>query len=250
LRLHERFEWDAAKAKANLRKHSVSFDDAAAVLADESGDRFQIEEYDDEHSMDEDRWITTASHPADRRIVLRIVWTPRWRHGLAVTASSARVLQPVRRGQTMKTKSRAGEPKRKATARPRTIRKSAAEIAAPTQSGLARLRAAMEKEVDTSDISERQPGRTTPARRTAKGKLVAAPESPIRDAILRELGRRQITRYELWKRARTRCPTLPESAVYEFLRGDRQIGLEYVDALLAAAELEVRPRHDSASDAH
>lgn len=85
MRLHDRFEWDAAKAKANLRKHSVSFDDAAVVLADALSDRFHIEEYDDEHSMDEDRWITTASHPADRRIVLRIVWTPRWGHRLAVT---------------------------------------------------------------------------------------------------------------------------------------------------------------------
>src|SRR5262249_46533266 len=53
--------------------------------SDEPGDRFHIEEYDDEHSMDEDRWITTSSHPADRRIVLRIVWTPGWRDGLAVT---------------------------------------------------------------------------------------------------------------------------------------------------------------------
>jgi hypothetical protein len=46
--------------------------------------------------------------------------------------------------------------------------------------------------------------------------------------------------------ARMRVATLPESAVYELLRDDRQIGIEYVDALLAAVELEVRPRHDSA----
>jgi len=143
----------------------------------------------------------------------------------------------------MKTTSRAGEPKRNATSRPRTVRKLAAEIAAPTQSALTRLRAAMEKKVDTSDISERKPARTMRARRTADGKLVAAPESAIRDAIRRELGRREITRYDLWKRARAHCPTLPESAVYEFLRGQRQIGLEYVEALLAAVELEVRPRH-------
>lgn len=150
----------------------------------------------------------------------------------------------------MKTKSRAGEPKRKPTSPPRTVRKSASEIAAATQTDLKRLRAAMERAVDTSEIPETRPGRTTRARRTAEGKLVAAPESAIRDAIRRELGRRQITRYELWKRARAHCPTLPESAVYEFLRGQRQIGLEYVEALLAAVELEVRSRHDSASDAH
>ncbi len=150
----------------------------------------------------------------------------------------------------MKTKSRTGEPKRKATSRPRTVRKSAAEIAAPTQSALARLRAAMERDVDTSEIPERQLGRTTRARRTAGGKLAAPPESAIRDAIRRELGRRQITRYELWKRARANCPTLSESAVYEFLRGERRIGLEYVEALLAAVELEVRSRHETAPGAH
>jgi uncharacterized DUF497 family protein len=44
-----------------------------------------VEEYDDAHSMDEDRWITTASHPFDRTIVLRIVWTSRATGGGAVT---------------------------------------------------------------------------------------------------------------------------------------------------------------------
>jgi uncharacterized DUF497 family protein len=85
LRLHKGFEWDLAKATANLRKHAVSFDDAATVLADEQGDRFHVEEYDDAHSMQEDRWITTCSHPSDRQIVLRIVWTPRTSRGKAVT---------------------------------------------------------------------------------------------------------------------------------------------------------------------
>ncbi len=85
LRLHDRFEWNSAKAKANLRKHAVSFDDAATVLADEQGERFHVEEYDDAHSMEEDRWITTASHPSDRRIVLRIVWTPRSSGAMVLT---------------------------------------------------------------------------------------------------------------------------------------------------------------------
>lgn len=76
MRLHHSFEWDAAKAKANAEKHGVSFDDAAVVLLDVDGDRYHLEEYDDAHAMDEDRWITTASHPLDRGIVMRIVWTP------------------------------------------------------------------------------------------------------------------------------------------------------------------------------
>lgn len=77
MRFHQRFEWDTAKAEANVRKHGVSFAVAAEVLLDEEADRYDIEEYDDAHSMDEDRWATTASHPSDRGIVLRIVWTLR-----------------------------------------------------------------------------------------------------------------------------------------------------------------------------
>jgi uncharacterized DUF497 family protein len=31
--LHDNFEWDQDKAQKNLKKHGVSFDDAALVLA-------------------------------------------------------------------------------------------------------------------------------------------------------------------------------------------------------------------------
>lgn len=107
----------------------------------------------------------------------------------------------------------------------------------------------MESRIDTSEIPERRPGGTMRARRSPEGRPTAPPESAIRDAIRRELGLRQITRYELWKRARVHCPTLSESAVYEFLRGERQIGLEYVEALLVAVDLEVRHRVETALDA-
>ena len=72
--LHDHFEWDEDKAEKNLKKHRVSFDDAAYVLADEEGDVNHIEEYDQAHSSVEDRYLTTASHPDDRSIVLRISW--------------------------------------------------------------------------------------------------------------------------------------------------------------------------------
>ena len=75
--LHENFEWDDDKAQTNLKKHGVSFDDAALVLADEDGETYHIEEYDDSHSAVEDRYVTTASHPDDRSIVLIIAWTDR-----------------------------------------------------------------------------------------------------------------------------------------------------------------------------
>jgi len=51
------FDWDPIKAKQNLRKHGVSFERAAMIFRDP----FAISIYDDEHSDDEDRWITIGS---------------------------------------------------------------------------------------------------------------------------------------------------------------------------------------------
>ena len=46
------FEWDSEKARINKQKHNVSFETAANVFLDED----RIEELDEEHSIDEDRW--------------------------------------------------------------------------------------------------------------------------------------------------------------------------------------------------
>ena len=48
-----RFEWAPVKAKANLRKHRVSFEEATTVFLDERA----IEFYDDTHSSWEDRML-------------------------------------------------------------------------------------------------------------------------------------------------------------------------------------------------
>jgi uncharacterized DUF497 family protein len=74
MQLHQHFEWDENKAEKNLKKHKVSFEDAAYVLADENADKYHIEEFDEDHSDEEDRYITTGSHPDDRSIILRISW--------------------------------------------------------------------------------------------------------------------------------------------------------------------------------
>jgi len=129
--------------------------------------------------------------------------------------------------------------KRSATDRS-VVQKSADELSRPSAASLARLRSAQARPVDTSDLPETRPGGAR-ARRDAAGRLPAPPKSPIREGILAELGRRKMTRYELWKRARAFSPTISESAVYEFLRGERQIGLAYIEALMAAVDLVVRP---------
>jgi uncharacterized DUF497 family protein len=48
-----RFEWDPTKAAANLRKHRASFDEAQSVFHDE----FACQFYDNEHSIEEDRFL-------------------------------------------------------------------------------------------------------------------------------------------------------------------------------------------------
>ncbi len=53
-----KFEWDTHKNQLNQKKHSVSFELAARVFADPH----RIEAYDEDHSDDEDRWITIGIH--------------------------------------------------------------------------------------------------------------------------------------------------------------------------------------------
>jgi len=48
-----RFEWDENKARSNLKKHGVSFEEAKTVFYDEMAIQF----YDDEHSEWEDRFL-------------------------------------------------------------------------------------------------------------------------------------------------------------------------------------------------
>jgi hypothetical protein len=109
---------------------------------------------------------------------------------------------------------------------------------------MARLRAAMAGPIDTSDSPEHE-GPFHRVKRDGKGQLPqpipVLKFSPIRSAILKQLGRRQMTRYKLWAEARKHCPQMPRSAVYEYLRGQRAIGVEYVEALLSALGLSIKP---------
>ena len=61
-----RFEWNASKAAANLRKHGVSFDEAASVFFDPlaaTGD-------DPDHSLEERRFVTFGMSSAGRLLVV------------------------------------------------------------------------------------------------------------------------------------------------------------------------------------
>ena len=61
-----RFEWDEEKAKKNLNKHGVDFDEAATVFADS----FSITIHDPDHSADEQRYIDIGISAADRLLVV------------------------------------------------------------------------------------------------------------------------------------------------------------------------------------
>lgn len=121
------------------------------------------------------------------------------------------------------------------------VRKSAGRIRRSTPSELARLASLKDRPVDTSDIPERV-GPCHRVVRDAGGRILRPERSPLRAAILAEVKRRRISGHRLWKEARAYCDTIPESAVYEFLNGKRQIGLAYLDAILEAMDLAVSPK--------
>ena len=81
--VHHELEWDPAKARENLAKHGVSFEEAAEALRDEYADFTHVDKYQDVEG--EDRWLTLASYPFDRSVILAIVWTERWRRDRQMT---------------------------------------------------------------------------------------------------------------------------------------------------------------------
>jgi len=66
-----KFEWDAAKARRNERKHGVSFQEAATVL----GDPLALTYPDPDHSTREQRFITVGMARSGR--VLLVAHTDR-----------------------------------------------------------------------------------------------------------------------------------------------------------------------------
>ena len=48
-----KFEWDIAKEKVNISKHGITFEEASYVFSDP----YSLSRYDDDHSVDEDRWV-------------------------------------------------------------------------------------------------------------------------------------------------------------------------------------------------
>lgn len=60
------FEWNPAKAAGNLAKHGVAFEEAKTVFEDPMFITF----VDDEHSVDEERYITVGISGRGRLLVV------------------------------------------------------------------------------------------------------------------------------------------------------------------------------------
>ncbi len=64
------FDWDPKKAKANLKKHEVSFRLATSVLHDP----LALTIYDEAHSEGEERWITLGKARNGQTLVVVHTW--------------------------------------------------------------------------------------------------------------------------------------------------------------------------------
>ncbi len=65
------FEWDEKKAKSNIKKHGVTFDEAMTVLQDE----FSLTIHDIAHSTTEDRFVDIGLSSSGQ--VLVVIYTER-----------------------------------------------------------------------------------------------------------------------------------------------------------------------------
>lgn len=77
------FEWDRDKAKRNIKKHGVSFEEAMTVFADP----LSLTIHDPGHSDKEDRYVILGE--SNRRRLLVVVFTDRQDRIRIITASVA-----------------------------------------------------------------------------------------------------------------------------------------------------------------
>jgi uncharacterized DUF497 family protein len=61
-----KIEWDPKKAKSNLKKHGVSFEEASTALSDPMA----ATGADPDHSLTEDRYVTFGVSEKDRLVVV------------------------------------------------------------------------------------------------------------------------------------------------------------------------------------
>lgn len=80
------FEWDPAKALFNVRKHDVTFDQAATVFLD----ALALTIYDEIGSQDEERWFTLGFDASGRLLAVAHTYQSIGATGARVRIISAR----------------------------------------------------------------------------------------------------------------------------------------------------------------
>ena len=76
-----KFVWDSEKAKINKQKHKIAFEDVALVFFDEH----RIEEFDEIHSDDEDRYKIVGKVEK----ILAVIYTERGDRNRIISARLA-----------------------------------------------------------------------------------------------------------------------------------------------------------------
>ena len=77
------FEWDSRKARSNLAKHGVGFEEASTIF----GDPLSLTILDPEHSLSEERYITMGRAFSGKLLV--VVHTERGDNIRIISARSA-----------------------------------------------------------------------------------------------------------------------------------------------------------------
>lgn len=85
------FDWDPQKESRNIRKHKVAFSHAAKVFRDPR----HLTIYDEDHSEDEERWVTLGIGEAGLLIVVVHTYEQNDQDKVSIRMISARKAVPV-----------------------------------------------------------------------------------------------------------------------------------------------------------
>ena len=80
------FEWDPAKARQNTRKHRITFERGATVFLDPNA----LSLFDEQHSEDEERWITLGLDHTGALLIICHTYTEETDNSARVRLISAR----------------------------------------------------------------------------------------------------------------------------------------------------------------
>ena len=90
-----RFEWDAEKARENLRKHGVSFDEAVTAFSDQLSSLLP----DPDHSVGEERYLVMGQSTRGRLLVVSFVERPPRTRIISARLATRRERQDYEEGQ-------------------------------------------------------------------------------------------------------------------------------------------------------